>query len=192
MNPDGSQDNNLVTLGSRESGIQGSPNVIIFPELIAQAYHTAALKITDDCHDIHVFVKKGRGGKENWCDCNNEARRIEVHCDELEAPGKYAFTAKGGCEDILFKANLVGQQPKICHVDLGSWSDQCKRVTSNIKLWLKTSAPVPITWRTLHATNPVLMPGTGPYKCKFKVPGGANGRAILMFFWDIGKRLNWN
>lgn len=192
MNPDGSADVNLVSLYDRDSGTPEEPKVYMFDELIAGPEHTAALKITSQAHDIHVFVKRGRGGNENWLDVNNRAQRIRVFCDDLEAPGKYAATIKGGSKDVTLTAHLTGLSPKVCHVNGGDYSDQCKDVTEGIELALTCAGPQPVTWRSLNATGWLFAKNTGPYKCKFQVPLGGFGRWLLMFGWDIAKRLNWN
>lgn len=185
MNPDGTQDKNAISLYERDSGTPDNPKVFHFDTIDASAPgFTAGLKTTSGFHDAVIYIKRLVQGSENAWDANNGCRNVKVFVEELVLlNGKYAFTAKGGCHDLLFSVTRMAGDVRIAHTNLGDWSDQNKSVTTGIKL----DYPAPTTYRQLNATAP-----TGSnLRSILTIPGGAIGRAIFMFIFDILKRLNW-
>jgi hypothetical protein len=187
-NPSGSQDNNLKPIVGSDSGIQGTPRRFDFEVIDASdPQYTGALKITDQVHDVDIYVDKIIGGRETCVDINNRAERIRIFAKEYAGNPEYIFTVKGGASDIELHGAITGTSSKGCALNLGDWSDQSSAITSNIKLFL-SSANQPITYRRLNATDPVIIT-QALYKCVLSIPFGALGISVVWAIWGLLKKL---
>lgn len=180
MNPDKTNDSNAVSLYETSSG------TAYMAERIDGTGGTAALKVTSRASNLTVSVVTLRGGSENCVDVNNEVNQLTVTADRYEVTGKYAISAKTS-RNCTFQGHIVGRA-KRWEVNLGSWSDQSKKTQAST--WLKLTAEhYPIRVWVGNSTIPFL---DDPKK--YKLMGfGRHGdivRKVVMFFWDIGKRLN--
>jgi len=182
MNPDGTADQNAVSLYETSSG-----KVLVY-ETIDGSAGTAALKITSQASSLRVSAGRMIGGRENCVDLNNGCQDVVVECDEFEVRGKYALSAKA-CRGVAFRGHLSGRPGK-WHVNLGSWSDQNKGTQTGTHLALTADAYPILVW-VGNATVPTM---DDPKKYRLMGFGryGALVRAVVMFGWDIAKRLNFD
>jgi hypothetical protein len=180
MNPDGSADKNILSLYETSNGARLNYDVI------DGTGGTAALKITSKCTNLVVTVDHLIGGSENCVDLNNECKDVEINCDALEVRGKYALSAKT-CRNVTFRGHVEGV-PSQWAVNLGSWSDQSKKVQDTTKLVL-TADVYPIVVWIGNAVNTIYDDPS-----KYKVIGfgrfGWPVRPVVMFFWSILKALH--
>lgn len=180
MNPDGTSDLNAVSLYESASGMR------LRYLSIDGSKGTAALKITSRATNLRIDAGQLIGGSENCVDLNNECSGIAVHCDEYHCRGKYAISAKT-CSGVSFSGHIVGRAAQ-WEVNLGPWSDQSSRVQTGTTLKL-TADVYPIRVWVGNATAPAM---DDPKKYKLLGFGryGKAARVAVMFFWDVGKRLN--
>jgi hypothetical protein len=181
MNPDGSQDNNAVSLYDTDS------NKVLTYDEIDGSGGTAALKITSKCKVLSVVVGHLIGGSENCLDLNNECEAITVRCDNYEVRGKYAISAKT-CSRCMFLGHITGK-PSKWHFNLGSWSDQSSKTLTGTHLAVTADAYPILVW----VGNSELPTFDDPLK--YKVIGfgryGAVVRGLVMFFWGVAKKLGF-
>lgn len=181
-NPDGSQDSNAVSVYETSTGLS-----VVFGTIDGSS-GTAGLKVTSKCRDFHATAEKIVGGSENCVDLNNECAEVVVESQCYVVKGKYALSAKT-CAGVTFRGLIYGV-PSKWHVNLGSWSDQSKKPQTRTRLELTATAYPIVVW-VGNADLPEL---DDPRK--YKVIGfgkyGKVVRAVCMFFWDVGKRLNLN
>jgi hypothetical protein len=180
MNPDSTQDLNAVSLYETAS------NSTIDYHRLDGTGHTAALKITSHAANLAIAAGTIIGGSENCVDVNNEVRMLHVDVGEYIARGKHAISAKTsfGC---VFTGHIKGRA-KRWEVNLGSWSDQSDSLQDGTRLEL-TAEHYPIRVWLGNATIPA-MDNASKYKLMGFGRHGAFVRKLVMFLWDLGKRLN--
>ena len=124
-------------------------------DLVATLENSDALKISLSSKG---FVSAGTivGGKEDCVDINNHCRDIQVQATLFVPQGDYAFTIKGGSEDITV-TGVVRGHGKVVDVDLGNVSDQSDDLTRRVSICLTHENGEPITIRVLGCENPKLL-----------------------------------
>lgn len=178
-NPNGTSDSNAVSLYETSSGKK------IELDVIDGKNFTAALKVTSHAVGIHLLANWIVGGSENCVDVNNEVTDLVVDATTFDIRGKYGLSAKTST-DITFIGHLAGRAT-VWEVNLGSWSDQSRKVQTQTYLKL-TSYTYPIRVWIGNADIPVL---DDPTKYVFLGFGryGKFIRSVVMFFWTVGKKL---
>lgn len=165
---------------------ESSNNTILnYTDLDASGGYTAALKVTSKAKGIVVHAHRLIGGGENCVDVNNGVDGLTVTA--IYAPlGKYALSAKAS-RAIRFVGHIRGRA-KRWEVNLGSWSDQSRAVQTGTLLEL-TADTYPIRVWVGNADIP-LMDDPKKYQLMGFGRYGPAARKLVMFLWDLGKRLN--
>jgi len=160
MNPDGTQDRNLVTfVGPRDNGARVDMSGVTVSAALA---YTAAVKCTTQLQDLEANFGTVVAGSENAADINDRSR-VKLTAERWILTGsKYGFTVKGMSSAEL--VGLVEGSGRECDVDYGNYSDQFPRgkASGKLNLW-REDRVTPIRVRCLQADAPELVPGSGPY-----------------------------
>lgn len=179
MNPDGTSDKNLVSLYETDN------NTAKVYDVLDGTGDTSPLKVTSHCTCCTVAVNKLIGGSENCVDVNNEVVGLHVSCLEYDTRGKYTLSAKTS-NGVTFRGHIIALASK-WEVNLGSWSDQSKKVQTATRLEL-TADIYPIRVWVGNADVPSMDDPS-----KYQVFGfgthGAIIRTLVMFFWGLGKKI---
>lgn len=155
-------------------------------ELIPEAGMSDTLKVTDSADGV-IFVNRVVGGKEDCLDVNNHAENIIIGTPDTvwEPKGKFAWTVKGGSRKITINGVLKGHGKEV-DLDLGNWSDQSSKPTTQIVLNVRSYDGSPITYRVLNADKPRFLVGV-KVKNKFTLPKALRG--LFLYVFSLLKRL---
>ena len=115
-------------------------------------------------------------GRENVLDCNGGISNIQIEgkFGEVGQTGDQVITAKGGCEDLIFRGE-IRSRGKFCDVFLGSWSDENYGVTRKIDL------------SSLYRANEKISIVVG----RAEIPKYDKKYAKILFWKSLGAKIYW-
>lgn len=115
-------------------------------------------------------------GQENSVDCNGKVCNISIEgkFGEVGQTGDQVITAKGGCEDLIFRGE-IRSRGKFCDAFLGSWSDENYEVTHKIDV------------SNLYRANEKISIVVG----RAKIPRYDKKYAKILFWKSLGAKIYW-
>ncbi len=150
--------------------------------------YASAFKCSTGLINARIYADEIIGGHDCCIDVNNNCYGLVIDAKVLRPTGQFAVSIKGNSDDITVAGELHAHGTS-ADVEIGGWSDQSHESSDGNTLEITSMTGRPVTIRVLHAKEPFLIPGTGPYKYLF--PSPRLGVLHTLIVWGFETLRRW-